>query len=188
MKTQKAYLESYEELNRVCHFNGTVLFGATTASKIHVSELAQSCALNQVIYNRSLPGLSVFGGRDVLKTCVLDLCPDEVFVQLGEEDLSFENHTLTNILTEYEWLLYEIHGKLPRCTIKIVSVPTGHANSCKLNRALENLANQAGCGFVDMTPVSTAPHPEVRAFSILKGNMHQNPLCFGDAMNLATVG
>lgn len=178
-------VREYRQLNALSRRHGAVLFGSTFASGIHVTELAQDYSMGQPVYNRSVEQLSVFEAGELLSTCVYDLEPDSVFVNLGDADLDFEAHSMEEVLAQYEWILYQIHATLRKCEIYLVSVCAGHPNAAQFNQALRNLARNAGCRYVDITSARTDEHPELRAFGIMKGYLRSRGLCFGDALGVA---
>ncbi len=185
MKKFETIIAEYQQLNSVAQYGGAVVFGSTFAANLHVSELAQNFQTQQFMYNRSVDGLSIVEAIKVLESCVLELYPETVFINLGEADLDFDHGTLAELVAQYEWILYQIHAKLKNCTIEIVSICSDHPNTVVFNRALKTMAKQAGCGYVDLEPVLSATRPEVRAFGILRSFLHNGHLCFGDAMALA---
>ncbi|MFI3313713.1 MAG: hypothetical protein R3Y62_07475 [Eubacteriales bacterium] len=185
MKKFENIVAEYAQLNSVVQYGGAVVFGSTFSANLHVSELAQNFQTQQFMYNRSVENLSIVDAVKLLEPCVLDLYPEIVFINLGETDLDFDRCTLLELIAQYEWILYQIHAKLKNCSVEIVSVCSEHPNATLFNRALLNMAKQAGCGFVDLEPVLSAKCPEVRAFGILRSFLQNGHLCFGDAMALA---
>lgn len=183
MKQRK--LNEYSQLNDLCHRQGAVLFGSTFAAGIRMTELAQDYDLSRPVYNRSLEHVSVFDAADLLDACVYQLEPQAVFVNLGEDDLDFTDHTMDEVIAQYEWILYQIHAHLRKCQIHVVSVCGGHANSLRFNQALRALAKNAGCRYVDISDASVSELPEVRAFGVLRSFLWPRNLTFGDAMGIA---
>lgn len=179
-------LREYHQLNALGQRHGAVLFGSTFASRLHLSELAQDYSLYTPVYNRSIENLSVYDAGESLQTCVLDLVPDSIFVNLGDADLDFSDHTMEEVLGQYEWILSQIHSALRRCELYVVSVCSDHPNTAEFNRALRNLAKSAGCRYVDITSAAQSQRPELKAFSVLKGHLRRG-ISFADAMSMAPV-
>ena len=181
---KQVQLEEFNQLNPLSHSHGAVLFGSTFAAKMHLTELAQDFSLSMPVYNRSVAEASVFDADAMLAACVFNLAPDQVFVNLGEQDLDFKDHTFEEIIMQYEWILYQIHAHDKKCRIYVMSLFSTHTNAPMFNEALKKLAHNAGCHFVDIASMSQE-RQEVQAFGIMKHFLRTKALRFGDAMSIA---
>lgn len=174
-------LKKFEKLNVLSKPGNAVLFGSTFASTLPVSELSQDYGISQIVYNRSINRLSVFDAKDYIKTCVIDLAPQKVFIALGEEDLDKE---ISEVIAQYEWLLYQIHSKLKDCRIYLVSVCSKNKNTTTINDAIQKLAIESGCNYVSISDVLLNDMPELKAFNIIKTYLRDYPINFTEAMML----
>lgn len=177
----------YRSLNQIAETNGVVLFGSDFAAHIPAGELKQTFELDCTLYNRSLPGLSVFQADEVLGDCVLSLSPKKLLMQLGESDLQDGSHTVEEILTAYRSLIAKIQKAMPHCTIVLVSTCGTSAADHSFNEGVSALAQEMGCGFADVEEAAASSYPEIKAFSILKHFMTDR-IGFYNAMRMLHVG
>lgn len=170
MKSYENECRHYHKLNEIVRYNGAVLFGSTFAKNIPVSELKQSFELDCNIYNRSIPGLSVFDAASVIKDCVLDLYPDKVLIQLGETDLEQGNASMDEIIAEYENVLIQMKKSMNSSQIVIISVCEENEAlpSREFNKKLEKMAARNKCRFADISAAEESDTPDVKAFSLLQ--------------------
>lgn len=174
----------YEALNQISRIGGIVLFGSTFANSIPVHELSDYFELDMPIYNRSVAHLTLERAKDYLKPCLFDLHPDKVFIQLGEDDL---NASVSSSIDQYEWLLYQIHAELPDCRIYVLSVCSKKQNVKQFNQALQRLAIEVGCRFIDISDSEQHQRPTFRAFRILQPFFRDRSISFADAFSLRHV-
>lgn len=184
MELSTMLLKKYEKLNAISKPGNAVLFGSTFASTIPVNEMVLDYGINQIIYNRSIKGLSVFNAKNYLKTCVVDLKPRKVFISLGEEDLKRD---IPEVIAQYEWLLYQLHSSLKDCRIYLISVCRRDKNVAALNNAIKRLASETGCQYISISDAASDEAPEFRAFSIIKTYLRECPINFCDAMMLQSL-
>lgn len=176
--------QNYENLNEISQNGGVVLFGSTFSSSMPLHELVEYFEVETPVYNRSVPGLSVFDAKDYLDTCVLDLQPHKVFIQLGEEDL---DANVSEVIAQYEWLLYQIHASLRGSRIYVLSVYKKDADTRALNTALQALAKESGCRFIDVSEIGGHQKPAFKEFSLLQPFFRDHPLRFGEALTLRHI-
>lgn len=184
MQLSSPLLKKFNELNSVSRLGSTVLFGSTFASTLPINELSQDYGLNHIVYNRSIEGLSIADAKNYIKTCVTDLAPNKLFIALGDEDLDKD---VSEIISQYEWLLYQIHSTLKNCRIYLVSVCSKKSGTATLNKAIKNLAADSGCKYINISDAVSDELPELKAFNILKTYLRDCPINFADAMMLQGV-
>ena len=149
MKAKKQYIF----LNKLAKRNGIVLWGSTSLADQPVNELLQGFHTSQNIYNRSISGLCLEEAETVLEQCVLELSPDRVIINLGEEDLKVSDD-VSQMIEQYRWILYKIHVSLPQCQMVITTVPGKGENCDCFNEELKKLAREFGCTFYRIPVVS----------------------------------
>ena len=116
---------AFHAQNQWVRAGGVVLFGADFFAALPVAELNSYFQVESAVYNRSVPGLSVFEAEQLLDVCVLELHPSKVFVNLGERDVTAASlETVEAAAAQLEWLLYQIHSRAPP------SCRTGRRRSC----------------------------------------------------------
>lgn len=182
MKYSKKEIENYIGLNKIAQKGGVVLFGSTFASSIPVCELKQTFNIESPVYNRSLKGLSVFDADGFANNYISPLFPKKILLMLGDADLDEGVHTVSEIISEYEKLIYSIRSNDRRCTVVVVSVCSENSSMCgEFNDELEKMAKRLTCQYVDISSSIKSDFPAVNAFSMLKLFMLDR-ITFCDAM------
>jgi len=166
--------------------NGIVFFGSDSFFHLSVEELAKTFFPHEPVLNRSLPDCPIDVMLEALRTCVIDLQPSKVFLNIGDADLLTSDFSIDDFITKYSWLLYTIHAKT-KASIYIVSILSGVAAAKEANRRLKELAAECGIEFIDASCVLHTEKPYIALFDLLKFYMRSHPISFGDAMSAARV-
>ena len=146
-------VKKYKCLNQIASSNGIVVFGGTSDVNIPLGELKQAFSLKDHIYNRSFSDLSVSEASKAFDECVEGLCPETVFVHIGEADISLFEEDDSAFEKNYQFLLKEIKNKNKDCRIVIVSLKNydGDASIAKLNKRLKYIADSGKFEFEDIS-------------------------------------
>lgn len=171
-------VDKYKKLNLLIKNGGTVFFGADWLYNIPLSEIAESYGADMPIYNRSVKGLKMKDCEKVIDTCVCDINPDKVFINIGENDVTDENFNAGEFFDKYEWLLYTIHSKC-KCDIYILSVVTD--KNTRVNSRLEELAKKHGCEYID---IQCCGQPVLNFFPKMRFFLRREPITFSEAMSM----
>lgn len=186
MNTTMPELNTYEEYNSVAEKNGIVFLGSNYFYSLPICELAQDYKINEVIYNRSIPNCCIDQISDKLNTCVMELCPKKIFVNIGDEDVKNANLDVDEFMAKYEWLLYTIHTQT-NADIYIVSIISSSPLALEINRRLKTLAKETGSQYIDLGLINSSPKPNLKIFDILRFYLRNHPITFAEAMNMAIV-
>ncbi len=179
--TQKSEIESrFSEMNKVAESGSVVFFGTNYFANMPFRELGE-CFKIDGLYNRSVADKSIDELCDMVQSCVLELNPSKVFINIGETEASDGALDIDAFVEKYEWLLYTINSNTD-ADIYIVSVMAENSN--KINDSLKSLANQYGCKYIDITTAFGTPNHTTKAFSLMKMHMRQHPIGFYEAMNM----
>lgn len=179
---KKTEIESrFSDMNKVAKKNSVVFFGSNYFSSIPFSEFAECYNMEESVYNRSVANKSIDELCDMLDSCVFELAPSKVFINIGEVDLNDSAMELNEFVEKYEWMLYTINANT--CAdIYIVSVLSG--DSASVNVRLRALAAQYGCRYIDITSSLGMPNQALRSFNLMKSYIRTRPMDFLDAMNM----
>ncbi|MGM9522213.1 MAG: SGNH/GDSL hydrolase family protein [Oscillospiraceae bacterium] len=178
--------KKFRELNSMADGHGVVLFGSDFLADLPVCELAQSFHIWERLYNRSVKGADIVKAGELLEECVFALHPDKVVVNFGEEDILHANFDIDAFMSQYEWLLYQIHSGTS-AKICVVSVFSEKPEARLINERLRKLARETGCEFVSLDAAFKDSNRELRVFDLLKQQLRTHPLGFADAMTAVTV-
>ncbi len=189
MNIYEREIKEYTELNHVCKNGSVVVFGSSFAKNIPVSELAVSYDMDICIYNRSITDLSVFDTADMLETCIFDIQPSKILIQLGETDLARGFKVIPEIITAYKNVIAKIKENTPGCEIVILSACSAEMEIYpeQLNKALSVMSKDLDCKFADITPSVKHNLPYIRAFEMLKPYIRNRKISFFDAMNMVHI-
>ncbi len=177
---------NFTVLNKLAKEHSIVLFGSTRASAVPLNELMQDYGLSQTIYNRSIPGLTLANAEKHLDACVFNLKPEKLILCLGEEDLKKENN-VDKLIEQYRWLLYRIHTVVPETTMSVISVASSGKNAEKFNSALQKLANECGCEYLQFTPPENAEEYDLKFFRAIKSVFYSANMSYADAVRYCAI-
>lgn len=180
MAIDEKQLKRFGRLNTVAKANGAVFFGADFFSELPLNELAVDFGVEAPVYNRSVPGLSIFEAEQVLRDCIFELDPAKIFINIGDADLAQGLTDAKRFLSAYEWLLYTIHRN-SRVKIYIVSVCSSNPLTDTINRGLLKIAENTGCTYVDIDRALHSENREVQSFKQMKFFLRDKPFTFADA-------
>lgn len=122
----------------------------------------------------------------MLNTCVLDLAPQKVFINMGDYDIKNYDLDVNEFIAKYEWMLYTIN-KNTNADIHVVSILSNSAKAKQINTELKKLAVEHGCKYIDITSTIGVADQALKAFSAMKAFIRTKPLTFWDSMNSVTV-
>lgn len=171
-------LNNYKVLNEAATSRAVVFFGTDWLCDIPVAELTRDSGIDAAVYNRSLKGLTLKDSQQVVDTCVNDLHPDKVFINIGENDICCNDFDPAEFSEKFEWLLYTINAKC-RCNIYILSVINDKGGL--VNEILKKIAEKYGCEYIDIQACRTS---FLKFFSKVRFFLRRNPITFYEAMNL----
>lgn len=177
MKSYEKDLVGYEAVNKAAKNSGAVFFGCDRLYGIPVSELAEDYELNMPVYNRSVRGLSIDDAADVLDTCIYELSPDKIFVNIGENDVVRDGFNIDSFMEKYEWLLYTIYSN---CHCSIYIMPIFADKSGEINERLKKMSLKYGCGYIDVKAVVSP----IDFFLKIKRFLRERPIGFYEAMTI----
>lgn len=172
----------YNDMNKMSQKGKVVFFGSDMFYALPVSELSEHFDVNEFIYNRSIPGKSVYDMRKMIDVCALDLDPGRVFLNFGEVDIKDNDFDFDKFISEYEWILYTLRIKTD-AKIYVVSVVSDDEKTEELNRRIKKLSSENKCPFIDISEVSVSQNPQYRIFDILKYYIRYRKINFAEAMS-----
>lgn len=165
--TMESTKKRYGILNRIARRNCTVLFGGSAETDLPIDELRVSYGIDEMIYNRSLPGLKLEQAAQEYDCCVRELEPDTVLVRLGAEDKELFESAPEQFDAAYCALIGHIASTLHKGgRIAIVSLPLGDgenaALNAKINHRLGLIAQAEKCEFADVTKKRAGSPAQIR--------------------------
>lgn len=187
MKRFEDKIAVYKKLNVLSRKGSAVCFGAHFFSSMNIEELALDYPVGVSVYNRSFEKLDIASAASVAESCLYELQPSKIFINIGENDVQSVHFDEKAFASKYEWLLLTIHRNCINSRLFIVSVVSDSPAAIQLNSRLEALAKEVGCTYVDINVPQNDGNIFLRAFNILKSYIRNFPPSFADAMGFQAV-
>ena len=118
-KRKKA--ERYRELNKTAVKRQIVCAGSSLMEMFPVEDFIKENGLDLVVYNRGIGGYIIQELLENLDACVLDLEPRRLFINIGTNDLSRKEVTISDLIDGYSKVLDKIIENLPDVEIYIMA-------------------------------------------------------------------
>ena len=191
MNSKEARLALYRQLNEQV-IPGQVLFvGSSLMEQFPIESFVQEYHLPFQVYNRGIGGYTIPELDAALETCVLDLKPARIFINIGTNDLTVRGSTVEGVMQQYEALLKRIRAALPQTEITLMAyypvnidaaplsmkpALTIRSNEriCEANRAVAHLADRLGLQYIDINRNLKDAQGRLRADYTVEG-MHIKP-------------
>ena len=77
---------AYKGINEIALKGEIVIFGSSYMANFPFYELINKFHLDSAVYNRSIDGMTAAEAEELLRSCVLEIAPRKIFLQLGEAD------------------------------------------------------------------------------------------------------
>lgn len=160
-------LERYRRLNRFARKGETVFAGSSLMEQFPLYELKMSLGIPGIIYNRGIGGYTTAELLQVLETCIFDLEPSAIFINIGSNDMAQPGFTIEGLRDNYRQILTQISQRLPDCRITLMAyypineacampgfedffATRNNATIQACNRMVEELAGEMSCRFIDV--------------------------------------
>jgi len=146
-------MKNYRMLNELAEPDGIVIFGGNGDPELPLCELKQAFSIEQGLYNRSLPNLSVKDAAVFYETCAAPLHPETVLLHLGEADRGWFAENPVEFDCLYRNLIAQVRTHHEKCRIAVLSLknPSGDPVTAELNRHLKYIAESERCEYGDIT-------------------------------------
>ena len=146
-------LKKYRMLNDLAEPEGIVIFGGSTDRELPLCELKQAFSIEQGLYNRSFPELSVRDAAEWYAACAAPLDPETVLLHIGEADRGWFAENFDEFDCLYRNLIAQIRTLNKKCRIAILSQnnPADDPVTNEMNRNLKYIADSEQCEYGDIT-------------------------------------
>src|SRR5690625_1633047 len=95
-------LKRYKYLNQFIA-KGQILFvGSSLMEQFPINEFQQTLDKKLIIYNRGVSGFITEGLLSVMDTCIFELVPSKIFINIGTNDIASPNYKRENLIANYE--------------------------------------------------------------------------------------
>ena len=115
-------VRKYGILNRLARKGQTVLVGSSLMEFFTIHELLQTLGRPQpCIYNRGIAGYVTAELLESMDTCIFELEPSRIFINIGTNDISAPDYRLERLLANYDEILSRIGERLPDCRVYVMA-------------------------------------------------------------------
>lgn len=144
---------NYTTLNTLSEPDGIVVFGGQKDMLLPLCELKQAFGIEENLFNRSLPNLSVIDSIPAYDKYVLPLRPQTVIIHLGEADSEQFSEDSVVFDNGIRRLLNHIKEQNPNIRTAVVSIRKSDKvpNADDINRHLKYIAESERCEFCDIS-------------------------------------
>lgn len=168
--------KAFQNINELAMKGEVVVFGSTYMSRFPFYELVNKSQLEHAVYNRSIEGMTLDEAAALLPTCVLELQPEKVFLQLGETDWNTPDAE-----KKYAAIVRAIREALPAAVICLIDLPQEEAED--FNRKIAALCDGKTVHHIDLA----AKSPAVNQFKQMSRFFRSHPITFPEAFAIAQL-
>lgn len=188
--TKEDKIKRYIKLNKSVVPGQIVCSGSSLMEMFPVEDLAKEKHLDMIIYNRGIGGFITDELLENIDTCILDLKPSKLFINIGTNDLSNPNITITKMIHNYDKILCQVKEALPDIKIYLMAyypinydAATAEMKLCLLirtndkiasaNEAVKKLAQKHHAIYIDINAPLKDQHGNLKEEYTIEG-MHIN--------------
>ena len=100
----------------------TVFTGSSLMEMFPIEKWVKELGPNApIVYNRGVGGYRTTDLLPILDSCVTDLKPRKVFINIGSNDLSDDSIPLETVMLNYDHIITQIEKKLPSVIIYMMA-------------------------------------------------------------------
>lgn len=121
MTDKEMKLARYREANKTVKHGETVFAGSSLMEMFPVNKLLEESGSDKIIYNRGVGGFVSEELWNALDTCILDLKPSRLFINIGTNDLSDPSIPIDRMITVYDKIITAVEQNLPGIRIYLMA-------------------------------------------------------------------
>ncbi len=114
-------LKRYKHLNKFAMKDQTLFVGSSLMEQFPINELQHTLDKRVIIYNRGVGGFVTNDLLSVMDTCIFDLAPTKIFINIGTNDIASPDYKKENLIANYDRILSEIKDRLPHCKVYVMA-------------------------------------------------------------------
>lgn len=158
-------IKRYRELNKTAEKHGILFAGSSLMEMFPVEKFAAEQGIT--VLNRGIGGFVTQELIDNLDTCILDLAPRRLFINIGTNDLSIESMPISSVMDNYRLILQKVRAAIPDIEIFMMAYyPINYEAAAEdmkpclrirtnekieaANREVKKLAEELGARYIDV--------------------------------------
>ncbi|MDF2587940.1 MAG: Lysophospholipase and related esterase [Anaerocolumna sp.] len=160
-------LDLYRERNKSV-IKGQILFtGSSLMEMFPIEDFIKEIGSEYVIYNRGVGGYKTEDLEAALDVCVFELSPARIFINIGTNDLSDPDISISTMIENYDRILTKIKEQLPKVELYLMAYYPVNYDAApdevkpgllirtnekinEANREVEKLALKHGARYIDV--------------------------------------
>lgn len=121
MTDKEIKVERYRTENKSVKYGQVVFTGSSLMEMFPINKLLKENKDGTVIYNRGVGGFLSHELLEVIDTCVIDLKPAKVFINIGTNDLSWSEIPISTLMENYDKIITAIKKAVPGVVIYLMA-------------------------------------------------------------------
>lgn len=121
MTDKEMKLARYREANKTVKHGETVFAGSSLMEMFPIDKLLEESGSDKIIYNRGVGGFVSEELWNALDTCILDLKPSRLFINIGTNDLSDPSISIDRMIAVYDKIITAVEQSLPDIRIYLMA-------------------------------------------------------------------
>lgn len=121
MTDKEMKLARYREANKTVKHGETVFAGSSLMEMFPIDKLLEESGSDKIIYNRGVGGFVSEELWNALDTCILDLKPSRLFINIGTNDLSDPSIPIDRMIAVYDKIITAVEQSLPDIRIYLMA-------------------------------------------------------------------
>lgn len=190
MWTKEYKIERYRKMNETAEKGKIVFAGSSLMEMFPIEQFVEEDQLNVTVYNRGIGGFVTGELLANINTCIIDLEPSKLFINIGTNDLSNPQLPIPEIMDNYRKILAEVKSRIPGIEIYLMAyypvnydVATDEMKQClkirtndkirRANQQVSLLAQQYNVNYIDINAPLLDKNGNLKADYTIEG-MHIN--------------
>lgn len=185
-------VEQYHLDNATAVKGQTVFVGSSLMEMFPIEQWVKESGKDApIVYNRGVGGYKTTDLLPILDTCIFELEPSKIFINIGTNDLSDSNISMEEVMNHYDQIITQIEERLPSAKIYMMAYyPVNYEaaaedmkpclkirNNEKIrlaNEKVKELAAQHGQTYIDVNAPLTDENGNLKAEYTIEG-LHIKP-------------
>lgn len=188
--TKEYKTERYKKMNETVKKGNIVFAGSSLMEMFPIEQFVREDGLDVIVYNRGIGGYITEELLANIDTCIIDLEPSKLFINIGTNDLNNPQMPISEIMNMYGKILTRVKNQVPNVDVYLMAYyPVNYeaaADDMKqclkirsndkircANKAVEQLARQHKVNYIDINAPLYDETGSLKAAYTIEG-MHIN--------------
>lgn len=188
--TKEYKIERYKKMNETAEKGKIVFAGSSLMEMFPIEQFVKEDKLDIVVYNRGVGGFVTEELLENIDTCIIDLQPSKLFINIGTNDLSDSRRSFEEIFERYEKILSIVTGKVDNVSMYLMAyypvnynAATEEMKPClkirsnekikSANEEVARLARKFNANYIDVSAPLKDENGDLKAEFTIEG-MHIN--------------